>query len=82
MKKANEWTRWNPETPADVKYADKEQFVENLGWLLSQTIKHVSQCHLKDEDTVIIELDDGDTIEANIAMDNYNAIVKDVCKYL
>lgn len=60
---------------------DKELFVENLGWLLSQTRTGVVSAALDSEtDIVTVTFDNGYTKRINVACDSYIAIVRDVAK--
>lgn len=64
---------------------DRERFVWNLGWLLSQTRDGVADCVLVDaeEDTerVIVTYKDGGKREICTHMDSYAAIVRDVATH-
>ena len=61
---------------------DREQFVRNLGWLLSQTRDGVVSCELidaeKDTEHVLVTYKSGGTRKINTHMDSYAAIVRDV----
>ena len=63
---------------------DRELFVDNLGWLLSQTRDGVIGCELIDaeEDTehVLITYRGGGTRRICVHMDSYAAIIRDVAK--
>lgn len=63
---------------------DREQFVRNLGWLLSQTRDGVVSCELvdaeKDTEHVLVTYKGGGTRKINTCMDSYAAIVRDVAK--
>ena len=64
---------------------DREQFVRNLGWLLSQTRDNVVGCELidaeKDTEHVLVTYKGGGTRKINTHMDSYAAIVRDVAKH-
>lgn len=61
---------------------DREIFVHNLGWLLSQTRDNVVGCELidaeKDTEHVLVIYKGGGTRKINTRMDSYAAIVRDV----
>lgn len=61
---------------------DREIFVHNLGWLLSQTRDGVTGCVLvdaeKDTEHVLITYRGGGTRKIGTYMDSYAAIVRDV----
>ena len=63
---------------------DREQFVENLGWLLSQTRDGVVSCELidaeKDTEHVLVTYWGGGTRRICTHMDSYAAIIRDVAK--
>ena len=63
---------------------DREQFVRNLGWLLSQTRDGVVSCELidaeKDTEHVLVTYKSGGTRKINTHMDSYAAIVRDVAR--
>lgn len=60
---------------------DRELFVENIGWLLSQTRTGVVSAALDSEtDIVTVTFDNGYTKRINVACDSYIAIVRDVAK--
>lgn len=62
---------------------DKELFVENLGWLLSQTRTGVVSAALDSEtDIVTVTFDNGYTKRINVACDSYIAIIRDVAKHI
>lgn len=74
MTKANEWNHTNE---------DKGLFVENLGWLLSQTRTGVVSAALDSEtDIVTVTFDNGYTKRINVACDSYIAIIRDVAKHI
>lgn len=60
---------------------DRELFVENLGWLLSQTRTGVVSAALDSEnDIVTVTFENGYTKRVNVACDSYIAIIRDVAK--
>lgn len=63
---------------------DRENFVHNLGWLLSQTRDGVASCTLIDAEKttehVLVTYECGYTRKINTYMDSYAAIVRDVAK--
>ena len=62
---------------------DRELFVRNLGWLLSQTREGIIGCELvslKYEEYVIINYKGNYHRQVNVHMDSYAAIVRDVAK--
>lgn len=63
---------------------DREIFVHNLGWLLSQTRDGVVSCELidaeKDTEHVLVTYWSGGTRRIGTHMDSYAAIVRDVAK--
>ena len=62
---------------------DREQFVRNLGWLLSQTREGVKRCELVDGETEnerVCVYYKGGHREINVHMDSYMAIVRDVSR--
>ena len=65
-------------------FADRREFVQNLGWLLSQTREGVFRCDLespsKSEEYVIITYLGGAQKKVNVYMDSYAAIIRDVIK--
>lgn len=62
--------------------ADREQFVYNLGWLLSQTCEGIKGAYLDDQEYVHVVYSDDYEVLANVNMDSYLAIIKDVVKHL
>lgn len=60
--------------------ADRKLFVENLGWLLSQTREGVECCELSDDEIVTIHYKGGGTRKVNVNLDSYAAIIRDVAK--
>ncbi len=65
-----------------AELADRKQFVENLGWLLSQTREGVESAYLDDKNTVHVVHRSGRELLVNVAMDSYIAIIRDVGKAL
>ena len=63
---------------------DREQFVENLGWLLSQTRDGVVSCELIDAEKptehVLVTYKNGYKKMIGTHMDSYAAIIRDVAK--
>ena len=63
---------------------DREIFVHNLGWLLSQTRDGVVSCELidaeKDTEHVLVAYKGGGTRKINTRMDSYAAIIRDVAR--
>lgn len=63
---------------------DREIFVHNLGWLLSQTRDGVLGCDLinagQPDEFVLVTYKGGGTRMINTYMDSYAAIVRDVAK--
>ena len=61
---------------------DREIFVHNLGWLLSQTRDGVVSCELidaeKDTEHVVVTYRNGYTKKIGTYMDSYAAIIRDV----
>lgn len=61
---------------------DREQFVENLGWLLSQTRDGVVSCELIDAEKptehVVVTYRNGYKKKIGMHMDSYAAIIRDV----
>lgn len=66
-------------------FVDRQQFVQNLGWLLSQTRDGVLSCNLvspsESEEYVIVTYRGGAEKKINVHMDSYAAIVRDVAKH-
>lgn len=67
---------------ADAQFNNKALFVDNLGWLLSQTREQVVSCTLLDRDTVAILFEGGHVVHVNIYADSFIAIIKDVIKHV
>lgn len=61
---------------------DKEIFVRNLGWLLSQTREQVERCYLDEEEQVHVVFRCGSERTVNVKYDSYAAIIRDVSKAL
>lgn len=57
---------------------EKEMFVKKLGELLSCTREQIKGCVLADNETVVIEYENGNEQSVCIACDSYTAIIKDV----
>lgn len=69
----------------DDQLLDRKRFVENLGWLLSQTRENVIGCELESagsEEIVWIQFKNGYQRPVNVHMDSYMAIVRDVSKHV
>ena len=64
---------------------DRELFVRNLGWLLSQTRDGLVSCELinaeQPDEHVLITYKGGYQKKINTHLDSYAAIVRDVAKY-
>ena len=65
-----------------VALADRKLFVENLGWLLSQTREGVESAYLDDKDTVHVLFCKGGELLVNVTWDSYMAIIRDVANAL
>ena len=64
---------------------DRQLFVRNLGWLLSQTRCGVVSCELygdQDREYVIARYDHGGKREIDVTVDSYLAIVRDVARHV
>lgn len=61
---------------------DKEIFVRNLGWLLSQTREQVERCYLDEEEQVHVVFRGGSERTVNVKYDSYAAIIRDVMRVL
>ena len=63
---------------------DRETFVRNLGWLLSQTRDNVVGCELidaeKPSEHVLVTYKGGGTRKIGTYMDSYAAIIRDVAR--
>lgn len=67
---------------ADQALADRKLFVENLGWLLTQTREGVVKAYLDDNEIVHVVFRGGSEKRVNVLMDSYMAIIRDVGKAL
>lgn len=65
-----------------IAQKEREQFVYNLGWLLSQTREGIKGAYLDDQEYVHVVYNDDYEMLVNVNMDSYAAIIKDVAKYL
>ena len=68
-----------------VIYADRRDFVHNVGVLASQTREGVKRVYLEkldNEEYAVIEFQDGYQRKVNIYADSYAEIVRDVFKAL
>ena len=61
---------------------DKEIFVSNLGWLLSQTRERVERCYLDKDEQVHVVFRGGSERKVNVKHNSYAAIIRDVTKAL
>ena len=66
----------------DLALEDRKQFVHNLGELLSQTREGIIGAELNDDEIVTVTSKRGHTVQINVNMDSYLAIIRDVTKYL
>lgn len=66
----------------EVNQHDKDVFVRNLGWLLSQTRERVERCYLDEEEQVHVVFQGGSERIVNVKCDSYAAIIRDVAKAL
>lgn len=66
----------------DLALKDRKQFVHNLGELLSQTREGIVDAELDDDEIVTVTYKGGHTVQINVNMDSYLAIIRDVTKYL
>ena len=64
----------------DLRNFDKQIFIENTGWLLSQTREGVDSIRMKDENTAEIIYENGYTRDVDVEMCSFLAIVKTICK--
>ncbi len=77
MKKANENVAYFRGRAKE----DKALFVENVGWLLSQTREGVKKCeYIPLNETVLITFDNDYVKQVNINLNSYLAIVSDIVK--
>ncbi|HAC61285.1 MAG TPA: hypothetical protein DCF66_03850 [Lachnospiraceae bacterium] len=83
LERANEGIAYYFKEEAAIK--DRELFVQNLGWLLSQTRDGLVSCELinaeQEDEHVLVTYKGGGTRKINTHMDSYAAIVRDVAKY-
>lgn len=63
-------------------FEERKLFVENLGWLLSQTREGIENCYLDDQDVVHVVYRGGAEMSVNVRCDSYTAIIRDVCRRL
>ena len=66
----------------DLALKDRKQFVHNLGELLSQTREGIVGAELDDDEIVTVTYKGSHTVQINVNMDSYLAIIRDVTKYL
>ena len=66
----------------DLALKDRKLFVHNLGELLSQTREGIVGAELDDDEIVTVTYTGGHTVQINVNMDSYLAIIRDVTKYL
>lgn len=66
----------------EVNRRDKETFVRNLGWLLSQTREQVERCYLDEEEQVHVVFRGGSERTVNVKYDSCAAIIRDVMRVL
>lgn len=66
----------------DLALKDRKQFVHNLGELLSQTRERIVGAELDDNEIVTVTYTNGHTVNINVNMNSYLAIVRDVTKNL
>ena len=66
----------------DLALKDRKLFVHNLGELLSQTREGIVGAELDDDEIVTVTYKGGHTVQINVNMDSYLAIIRDVTKYL
>ena len=76
MRMANETSPWL------TSRADRGLFVENLGWLLSQTREGITGCYLDNDEVVHVQFKGGSERLVNVECDSYMAIIRDVVKRL
>lgn len=67
---------------ADPALADRKLFVENLGWLLTQTREGVVKAFLDDSEIVHVVFRGGSERLVNVTWDSYMAIIRDVANAL
>lgn len=61
-------------------FAERELFVENLGWLLRQTREGIVSCILDSDNLVHVRYKHGPEKLINVEHDSFKAIVYDVLK--
>ena len=66
----------------DLALKDRKRFVHNLGELLSQTREGIVGAELDDDEIVTVTYKGGHTVQINVNMDSYLAIIRDVTKNL
>lgn len=66
----------------DRAWQDREQFVVNLGVLLSQTREGIASAYLDEKDQVHLVYVSGYEKIINVSKDSYASIVRDVAKEL
>ena len=66
----------------DLALKDRKLFVHNLGELLSQTREGIVGAEPDDDEIVTVTYKGGHTVQINVNMDSYLAIIRDVTKYL
>lgn len=59
---------------------DRKQFVENLGWLMSQTREGVVSAYLDDREVVHVVRRRGKELLVDVTCDSYMAIIRDVAR--
>lgn len=68
------------------RFEDKNIFIKNLGWLLSQTREGIKECVLVHkgpyDEYVLIRFNDGSIKYVNISCDSYLGIIKDVTEHI
>lgn len=72
----------NESCPGSNPSADRALFVENLGYLLSQTREGIAGCYLDNDEVVHVQFKGGSERLVNVACDSYMAIIRDVTKQL
>lgn len=66
----------------DQALADRKLFVENLGWLLTQTREGVVKAYLDDKEIVHVVFRCGQERKVNVALNSYMAIIREVANAL
>lgn len=66
--------------PHNVAFADRQQFVRNLGWLMAQTREGIIGCELGEDEVVTITFRGERTSRVNVNADSYMAIIRDVTR--